>query len=184
MLTAQPDGLLFDHRIELKLRGIGQLLHKPDLQLVFVGLCFHRQIHPPQLVAAGFACPEHLQNAALVCQRLGKLSLGGAVHQVYRLVDIGFPGAVRPEDDVELLQLQRHVADGSVVLNVQGVDHWQAPFCRISLYIITVFEMKCKKETTVRMSSKRGTALGLYGSMGPSHFFHHLTARRRPKSSG
>jgi hypothetical protein len=97
VLAAQPDGLFFDHRIELKLRGIGQLLHKPDLQLVFVGLCFHRQIHPPQLVAAGFACPEHLQNAALVRQRLGKLPLRGAVHQVYRLVDIGFPVPFGPK---------------------------------------------------------------------------------------
>ena len=128
MLAAQPERFFFDHRIELELRRVGQLLHKPDLQLVFVGLCFHREVHPPQLVAAGFACPEHLQNAALVRQRLGKLPLGGAVHQVYRLVDIRFPGTVRAEDDVELLQLQRHLADGSVVLNVQGVDHRQAPF--------------------------------------------------------
>ncbi len=60
MLTAQPDGLLFDHRIELELRGIRQFFDKAHLELIFVSLGFYREVHASQLVAAGFARPEDL----------------------------------------------------------------------------------------------------------------------------
>ena len=88
VLAAQPERLFLDHRIELKLRGIGQLLNKAYLQLVFVGFGFYRQVHPSQLVAAGFTRPEHFQNPAFIRQSLRKLPLRGAVHQVDRLVNI------------------------------------------------------------------------------------------------
>ena len=88
MLAAQPYRLLFDHRVELKLRRVGELFDKPHLQFVFVGFRFHRQAHAPQLVATGLARPEDLQNPAFVRQRLRKLPLRGAVHQVDRRIDI------------------------------------------------------------------------------------------------
>ncbi len=167
MLTAQPDGLLFDHRIELELRGIRQLFDKAHLKLIFVSLGFYREVHASQLIAAGFARPEDFQNPALIGQRLGELPLCRAVHQVDRLVNIGFSGAIRAENDIELLQLQGEIANRAVVLDMQSSDHKRTQFCGLNLYKVTVFPAKCKKKDDSEVSSKRGSASGLSGSMGP-----------------